>query len=300
MRFISLIIIFILILPFSSALDINEFKTEIDVYFDGVSKVKHEIIIESVNENDLIYIPVYEPESMIISDNFNDLNYAIVSNFIIIKPKRNAKNYKIKLQYLTNELTSKEDKEWIAAYTFPALNSLNYRKIIYSQISFYLPSSSKIVSSSENNVIAAHDNMFKISWENTLTESEETSFFVKYESTATPISKENRIVFTFVLIVLSIILLVIFIHYVFDKYVLKISQGKKAILQILNERERLLVQLLLESKEKVTQASIHKETGMSKATLSRVVKRLAKKKIIEIEPLGNTNFLVLSKWFKDK
>ena len=45
---------------------------------------------------------------------------------------------------------------------------------------------------------------------------------------------------------------------------------------------------------------IQKDTGINKATLSRIIKRLEAKKLVEVRPTGNTNLILLNEWFIKK
>lgn len=74
----------------------------------------------------------------------------------------------------------------------------------------------------------------------------------------------------------------------------RIKHKKTKLLELLSENERKLV-LELMNKNGITQRALRLKTGMSKATVSRTLRSLEKKKIVEIKPYGNTNMVFLRK-----
>ncbi len=75
--------------------------------------------------------------------------------------------------------------------------------------------------------------------------------------------------------------------------------GKRArdILGTLSERQKKIVEFIIEHKGSITQSKIFHGTGIPKASLSRNLKSLEIKKIIKIEKLGKLRKIKLSDWF---
>jgi uncharacterized membrane protein len=74
----------------------------------------------------------------------------------------------------------------------------------------------------------------------------------------------------------------------------------KDILDTLNERERQIVEFLLESDNKSTQAKIRNSTGIPKTSLARIFLSLEKKKVLNIETIGKLKKINLTNWFLGK
>ena len=74
---------------------------------------------------------------------------------------------------------------------------------------------------------------------------------------------------------------------------------EKLILSVLDEYERNVMNAITKSGGSITQKKVVKETNLSKAKVSRVVRSLAERGLIEVERAGRTNNLkVIKKRFK--
>lgn len=80
----------------------------------------------------------------------------------------------------------------------------------------------------------------------------------------------------------------------------KVTKRQRDLLNIVNEREKKVVQFLLESEGKSTQAKIRYETGIPKTSLVRVFTALEYKKIITVEKIGKLKKVKLTDWFMEK
>ncbi len=79
----------------------------------------------------------------------------------------------------------------------------------------------------------------------------------------------------------------------------RMTSGKEDILKTLIDVQRKIVVCLLNHGD-LTQAKIRSLTGLPKSTLSRNLKYLEGKQVLEIKGVGTSNLVCLSKWFKDK
>jgi uncharacterized membrane protein len=75
------------------------------------------------------------------------------------------------------------------------------------------------------------------------------------------------------------------------------KKPEKIILSVLDPFERKVIEAIISEGGKVNQKKVVQKTGLSKAKVSRVVKSLAKKKLITVERFGRTNILKLKKKF---
>jgi uncharacterized membrane protein len=76
------------------------------------------------------------------------------------------------------------------------------------------------------------------------------------------------------------------------------KRSKYLMLSMLKEDEQKVVDVLLKEKGVARQRKVVRETGMSKAKVSRVVKALAERGMLEVQRIGRTNRLKLKKRFR--
>jgi uncharacterized membrane protein len=74
-----------------------------------------------------------------------------------------------------------------------------------------------------------------------------------------------------------------------------LKRPEKLILSVLDEYERKVMDAIVHSGGSITQKKVVKETNLSKAKVSRVVKSLAERGVIEVERAGRTNNLKTTK-----
>lgn len=82
----------------------------------------------------------------------------------------------------------------------------------------------------------------------------------------------------------------------------KIIFGKRAkdVIETLNDKEKCIVKFLVEEKGKTTQAKVHHEAGIPKASLFRYIQSLENKKVIEVNKAGKVKRIHFSAWFLGK
>ena|SRR3989344_3793780 len=75
-----------------------------------------------------------------------------------------------------------------------------------------------------------------------------------------------------------------------------LSESKiNAVLDVLGEREKQIVQHLLKNNGQSTQAKIRYDTGLPKASISRNIKNLESKNVISVQSIGNLKRITLKK-----
>lgn len=72
------------------------------------------------------------------------------------------------------------------------------------------------------------------------------------------------------------------------------------IMKTLNEKEQKVVNFLITSNNKSTQATIRNETGIPKTTLARIFMTLEAKKVLKVETVGKLKKIELTDWFLGK
>ena len=97
-------------------------------------------------------------------------------------------------------------------------------------------------------------------------------------------------------VIISVIIISVFVSAIVFK---SVSYKKsKLVLSVLNETEKMIVDTIKkEKKEEVDQRSIVKETGYSKAKVSRIIQSLVERGIVESERIGRKNKIRLKKHF---
>lgn len=78
-------------------------------------------------------------------------------------------------------------------------------------------------------------------------------------------------------------------------YMRYFRKPEKLVLSVLDDYERKVIGIITASEGAVNQKKVVKETNLSKAKVSRVVKNLVKRGLIEVERVGRTNKLKLVK-----
>lgn len=71
---------------------------------------------------------------------------------------------------------------------------------------------------------------------------------------------------------------------------------KASVMNMLDDKESKVVKLLEESDSEITQAYVYKSTLIPKTSLSDVIRRLAKRNLIEYKREGRTNWIKLKEW----
>jgi uncharacterized membrane protein len=80
----------------------------------------------------------------------------------------------------------------------------------------------------------------------------------------------------------------------------EMPRGKEEVMKILNEKERAIVEEVIKAGGKLTQMEVFMRTGIPKSTLSRTLKSLERRNLIELRPIGNTNLVVIAEWMLEK
>lgn len=109
------------------------------------------------------------------------------------------------------------------------------------------------------------------------------------------------------LIALSLVIIIVVIFFYFSKKKkpemieketkIELSERMRDIIQTLTEREKSIVNLLIENNGRLTQAEIRHFLRIPKATISRDVNSLKRKKIVETIKIGRNKDIRLTKWF---
>ncbi|MFP3949862.1 MAG: helix-turn-helix transcriptional regulator [Candidatus Micrarchaeia archaeon] len=78
---------------------------------------------------------------------------------------------------------------------------------------------------------------------------------------------------------------------------LELTPGKKEMMETFNENDLKIVKYLLENEGKSRRNLLERKAGISKSSLSMAIRRLERRKIIEIDRSATTHFVKLSEYF---
>ena len=286
----------------SYALTINEYTVHIDVDDRGLSQVTTTLLVSPSTQDDQIILHAHSPSSVIVYDVDGELKHAVLDERIIIRPRKQGRNYEITIKYLTNTLTSKKQNDWLFEYTDKNLEEQSYIDTGTYAIILYLPNTISLKSATPGGVTSLYGNHIAISWISEKISEMPVMMSVEYEigvGSFAP-SKTN---FWKYLFIASILIAAIVLSYkpLRRKITKKASQGQKDIISTLDTDQANIVQLLLKQPEhKLNQREIEAETGLHKSTLSRYVKKLKQKNIVGQISVGNKNIVKLTDEFLKK
>ncbi len=141
----------------------------------------------------------------------------------------------------------------------------------------------------ENSSILSDGRHIIITWKmDEISKTQPLIFQVIYE----PISQQAFFIPTFYLISFSIgIFIISFLIF----YFFYLKKPKELVLSVLDDFEKKVLNCIIEAGGEVKQKRIVNETNLSKAKVSRIVKNLEKRGLIEVKRLGRTNLLKLVK-----
>lgn len=145
------------------------------------------------------------------------------------------------------------------------------------------------ISFPENSSILSDGRHIIVTWKmDEISKNQPLIFQIIYE----PISKQTLSIPFFYLISLGIVTFSIsFLIF----YFFYLKKPKELVLSVLDDFEKRVLNCIIEAGGEVKQKKIVNETNLSKAKVSRIVKSLEKRGLIEIKRLGRSNLLKLVK-----
>lgn len=80
----------------------------------------------------------------------------------------------------------------------------------------------------------------------------------------------------------------------------ELNPRARDVMRTLNDKEQKVINILLQSGNKSTQAAIRNETGIPKTTLARIFQSLESKNVLKVETIGKLKKIELTGWFMGK
>ena len=233
----------------------------------------------------IIYFPIISAE-----DFYADIKIDVDSNgFVTID---GVTNYPELLTENTENYTSKKQSNWL-------LNITN--DDIFSDF-FYvltLPKGSSINYIKSSGFIRIEENQGNLIVKG-FGENESISILVQYQidkSSDDEILKLDYIFIFLIVFIIGVILLITYTLIKGKKVKNEFEQIKESIIDFrgLNKRQKEIMKLLIDRKIPLTQTDIQKELNLPKAAVSRNIRRLEIKGLIEKEKIGMSNLIRLKK-----
>jgi len=128
-------------------------------------------------------------------------------------------------------------------------------------------------------------------------ENESFSILVQYQTEKLTEDKMTNFDIIFYLLMLGIIILILILVRIFIKEKTKVKAQKNNSYNFkgLNQRQKEIMKLLIDKKIPLTQTDIQKELNIPKAAVSRNIRGLELKGLIEKEQIGMSNLIRLKK-----
>ena len=271
MRILVLGLMIILLLNIVNATNLQ--NTEIYIDKNGVLNfIEYYIVSEDFN--------IVLPEDYYdFNIKLNKENYELNDNVLNIK--NIDKETKFELSYSTVKFSSKSENIWgISIEKGDLINIDN------NVVSVYLPKNTKLLSVNEDAEVYTLNNRIIIDLRNL-----DEDLKIDYEFYR---AKGFNLWLVFVVL---LVLVFLFIFLKFKRKKSKKDVEENPIMNTLTENESKIVNLLIENK-RLTQKKIRYLTGFPKSTLSRTLKHLQRKNLIEMKRVGISNVVYLKEWFK--
>lgn len=290
---ITFLIIFLLQFGIVNALEAH--KTEIVLEDSGNAVVTNLFFINSENTTSF-FLPVFNPLIINVYDEKGSLDYSYSNGSLTIDIREQRDGYSFTVSYVTDELTSKNGSEWVLSYDFYRLR--DFDTVIFT---LTLPENTFLRYFSPDSIVYSEGGMIKIDWDIGEDESSK-NILVRYSFKQAP---DGMIDLSYIYIIIPVIIIALLVllqkrRKFRIKHKKDFSSGQKDLMHTLTENEKAIVSELFKSKKPITQKKLTMTTGIPKATMSRTLKKLEAKKLIEIKDYGTTKMIVLTEWFLEK
>lgn len=305
--FVPLLLLFLISLAYAQEPSTSDLR--VTVSETGFVHIDQEIIVRQAGVHSItipktIYLDVYDTLNPAIKVKYNITETNGVQNLVLYVNKDLIFNDLaiITLEYTTNILTSKQGDIWTL--------SLNYKTTPgSSDVKILFPLGIKIIDTQSKDPVYS-----LVEGRNFVMEIEPADivfdFKTKYELRETVEEPDYTWLFVGLILIGAIALTITFwfksskdirlIQHKMKKFSKpKKVKGKRRVIssvtKVLDEKELKVVRFL-ESRIDASHAQISRGTSIVKTTLSKVLKRLEKRNIIEKSPFGKRHRISLQKW----
>ncbi len=288
MRVLLLLVLILLLAGSANALESN---VKVDLLPSGAA---HEVIeisfIADADADEVSYSLLNKPENLKVFQSTDELEHKVVKNeyydIIISKQIKKGQSYRIRMEFDIKGLIRQLNRNYIFSFKYqPNTNFENFnievvlpRGFILAELESAVSPSGGVVSTDGKNII--------VNW-NLKGINNEQAFIIVYERGLASSSSYVWIVVTIVIALGAIAGVVTFYR----------KEKKEVIDGVLSVDEKKIVGMI-EAGDEITQKQIVKDTGFSKAKVSKIIRRLEEKGIVEKIPFMATNKLKIKNKIK--
>jgi uncharacterized membrane protein len=289
-------LIVLAILPALTLAQVQYYGIDVTLSDSGRSTVKMTITFQNITNN-FNFTVFGKIENFNISSISEPVNCSVTAagiSFVNCQLKLTQDKRTIEIYYETNDFVKTSNNRNFFDNDF----SIN-ENITKLSVTIKLPEGTALVEDNIPNRLSFPQAATTLSdgrriivlWEmNNVPQTTELRFQVLYENVA-----QSLFLSAWPYIVAGIVIIAIAVYLVF-KYS---RRTEKLVLSVLDEYERKVVDIINNAGGEVNQKKIVQETNLSKAKVSRVIKSLVDRGVVEIERLGRTNKVkLLKKKFK--
>jgi len=292
-RFMILVIFSLLLLPVASAKVMRQLNTTVDVQKDGMCNV--EIIFKFTDEIKEIDFPFTGEMEELTVKNGKCIVKEDINKILQCKPPSPfmVGTITISTKFNWNGLVQKRGNISFFSMDIPILwNTDEVLVIIKLPDKTLLAEKALLPISPSGYHIGSDGRRILASWSfNDKKPGDVIPIRLYYEPLSPEFIAEDLV---YILIFVLIIIVIVGTLFIFRK----VSKKSELVLSVLNESERLIVDIIRKEKKKmVDQRRIVSLSGFSKAKVSRIIRSLEERGIVESERLGRRNKITLKKKF---
>ena len=302
------IAVLVILLQLSAVAAQELHRVDVSLSSIGDATVTNLFFIDSTNRTDFI-VPVARPRNLRVYDAVGDLAFMPSDEDVTVVLREQQIGYSFTIEYETSSLTAKSGDEWTFSYVFfPSGN------VDSSRLTLILPAGAQLLTQTPTGIVYLDNNIINIDF--TLQSDEFiTGIEVKYVLSSDGQPQEGNILLLVAGGVAVIVVIILTVRYSLKKPKKRkqaketkkdgeekgFSAQQRDILKTLTANEEKIVhELFKHKKDGLTQKGLARETGIPKSTLSRTLKRLSVKSVVEIKDYGVTKKIRLTEWFLSK
>ncbi len=297
-----LLLAFLFLIPVAFSQQIEFATVRLSISENGNSAVQMLLLFDSTEVESLQLKALEEMQNISAYDSEGSLEVAQSGDALEIVPRARTKIYSLTVEFETPALTERKSSgDWQFYLEFVPLHT-------YSELSveLYLPENAMLQETQPLGIMYAADNRAVVEWRKQGIAPGSIALFEANYVFGGGIEDEDAadefpLMFALaIMIVLAGAIVLIFLQATKEPKGRRDSgESREKVMQLLSDNERRIVEKLLQ-KDGISQRSLQVEIAMPKATLSRTLKALQQKDIVESKPVGNTNKIFLSESFKEQ
>lgn len=257
----------------------------------GAAREKIDIAFTALQDASQVeYSLLNKPDNLVVYEGSNELSYEITNNefydIVINKEVRKGQTYRLRLEFDIKGLVSQLDEKYVFSFRYDPSDKLsNLNLDVNLPRGFVLSDLESAVSPSGYNVRTDGKDI-QLSW-NLRDVSTEQSFIIIYERGIITNSGWITGLITASIALIAIIGVILFYR----------KEKKDVVSGVLSSDEKKIVSMI-ESNVEITQKQVVKDTGFSKAKVSKIIRRLEEMGIVEKMPHMTTNKLKIKNKIK--